>query len=303
VIFGVVALHDALGERSLRLKALNQFRSDFHGCLTSRGDALFELGDVLLSHVGKVDSLPHLSLESEFRRGHGMVYQVLGEGRIDAWRAAQLLLAVPVPRMRGRIVLAVDSTPWLRPEAPISPELLFCHVHGRTREGDQQIPGWPYSFLVAIEPGASSWSRILDVQRIREGQTETTVAIAQIRVTVEALIEAEQWRHGDPDIAVVTDAGYSPTAMAWALADLPVIIVSRVASDRVYYRTATKADQPATGRHRRHAGRMPVADTAAWPTDTIHARADSDRYGQMAIDGAPRMHQKLLRHSSGPWRD
>lgn len=287
----------------VELAALNRFRSDLYQCMGSRADSLFELTDALLSHAGKIDSLPHLSLEPDFGRGHGMVYQALNDGQIDRWQAAQLQLDGPVPRMRGRIVLAVDSTPWLRPEAPTSPELLFCHVYGRTRESDQQIPGWPYSFLVAIEPGASSWSKILDVERIREGQTETSVAIAQIRLAAETFIEAGQWRPGEKDIVVVTDAGYSATAMAWALADLPVTIVSRVGADRVYYRAAVEDDQPATGRKRRHAGRMPVADTAAWPTDALHAQVESDRYGQMRIDAAPGMHQKLLRNSSGPWQD
>jgi hypothetical protein len=295
--------HDSPIERGAEVVVLNRFRSGLYACMTARADGLFELSDALLSHAGKVDSLPHLSLEPGFRRGHGMVYQALSEGSIDQWRASQLLLDGPVPRMRGRIVLAVDSTLWLRPEAPTSAELLFCHVYGRTREGDQQIPGWPYSFLVALEPGVGSWSKVLDVARIREGQTETSVAIAQIRLAVGSFIESGQWRPGEEPIVVVTDAGYAATAMAWALADLPVTIVSRVGSDRVYYRAADNADQPATGRKRRHAGRLPVADEAAWPVDAVHVEADSDRYGRMRIDAAPGMHQKLLRNSSGPWQE
>jgi len=144
-MFAVVYQQDLLIARGAGIAALNRFRSQLYACLTTRADGLFELSDALLSHVGKVDSLPHLSLEPGFRRGHGMVYEALSQGSIDQWQASRLLLNGPVPRMRGRIVLAVDSTPWLRPEAPTSPELLFCHVYGRTREGDQQIPGWPYS--------------------------------------------------------------------------------------------------------------------------------------------------------------
>lgn len=302
-MFAVVDQHDSSGVRGAEIAALNRFRSQLHACMTARADGLFELSDALLSHVGKVDSLPHLSLEAGFRRGHGKDYQALSKGSIDQWQASRLLLDGPVPRMRGRIVLAVDSTPWLRPEAPTSPELLFCHVYGRTRDGDQQIPGWPYSFLVALEPGAGSWCKILDVARIREGQTETSVAIAQIRLAVESFIEAGQWSPGEEPIAVVTDAGYAATAMAWALADLPVVIVSRIGSDRVYYRAAADVDQPSTGRKRRHAGRLPVADATAWPSDAPQAGVDSDRYGRMRIDAAPGMHQKLLRNSSGPWQD
>ena len=56
----------------------------------------------------------------------------------------------------GRIRLAVDVADWLRPEAVASPERMFCHVHGRGKNAGQRIPGWPYSFVAALGPGASS---------------------------------------------------------------------------------------------------------------------------------------------------
>jgi hypothetical protein len=56
----------------------------------------------------------------------------------------------------GRITLAVDISPWLRPGAQCSPERLFCHVYGRGKGQAQLIPGWPYSFVAALEPGRTS---------------------------------------------------------------------------------------------------------------------------------------------------
>jgi hypothetical protein len=58
---------------------LAMFRRDLHRCFTLRADALFELGDALLA-AGRVPSLPYLSEELAFRRGHGMVCQGLAEG-------------------------------------------------------------------------------------------------------------------------------------------------------------------------------------------------------------------------------
>jgi hypothetical protein len=50
---------------------LREFRKRLHECLTSRGDALFELADAVLCSDRPVRSLVQLSLEPEFRRGHG----------------------------------------------------------------------------------------------------------------------------------------------------------------------------------------------------------------------------------------
>ncbi|MER6170829.1 hypothetical protein [Streptosporangium sp. NPDC001681] len=42
---------------------------------------------------------------------------------------------------------AADVTPWLRPDAPTSPQRLFCHTYGRRRSDHQMIPGRPYSVI------------------------------------------------------------------------------------------------------------------------------------------------------------
>jgi hypothetical protein len=39
------------------------------------------------------------------------------------------------------LVLAVDVSPWLRPDAPTSAQRLFCHVYGRGKNQAQLIPG------------------------------------------------------------------------------------------------------------------------------------------------------------------
>jgi hypothetical protein len=58
------------------------------------------------------------------------------------------LAALPLPRTAdGRIVLAVDVSNWLRPDAGTSAERLFCHVYARGKGQAQMIPGWPYSIV------------------------------------------------------------------------------------------------------------------------------------------------------------
>ncbi|MDT3729012.1 transposase, partial [Streptomyces sp. DSM 41972] len=83
------------------------------------------------------------------RRGHGALYDALNRGRIDEAGLRHALAILPQPKAAdNRLVLAVDVTHWLRPDAPCSPDRLFCHVYGRSgRSSDQFVPGWPYSFV------------------------------------------------------------------------------------------------------------------------------------------------------------
>lgn len=153
-------------------------------------------------------SLLGLSLEVEHRRGHGALYDALNSGRIDIARLRSSLAALPLPKTAdGRIVLAVDVSNWLRPDTSTSP-CLFCHVYGRGRGQAQLIPGWPYSFVAALESGRTSWTAVLDAVRLGPADDATAVTAWQVRDVVNRLITAEHWREGDPEILIVADAGY-----------------------------------------------------------------------------------------------
>jgi len=133
----------------------------FYDCLTGRADALFELTDAVLCADGRVTSLVELSLVGEHRRGHGALYDALACGRIDLARLRRSVAGLAVPRAAdGRIVLTVDISAWLRPDAATSPDRLFCHVYCRSKGQAQMIPGWPYSVLAVLEPGRSSWTAL-----------------------------------------------------------------------------------------------------------------------------------------------
>jgi hypothetical protein len=104
--------------------SLAALRAGFYDCLTARADALFELTDALLCQSGPVVSLPVLSLAGVIGRGHGGLYDALNSGAVDADRLRSLLAGRPIKKVRGRIVLAVDVTGWLRPDANCSPRAL-----------------------------------------------------------------------------------------------------------------------------------------------------------------------------------
>ncbi|HEX2298130.1 MAG TPA: transposase [Pseudonocardiaceae bacterium] len=157
---------------------LQKFCGDLYRCLNRRSDEWFELTDALLCAEGPVTSLVGLCLVPEHRRGHGGLYDALNCGPLDADQLRGKLAGLPAPRMfGGRIVVVVDVSPWLRPDAPTCPERLFCHVYGRGRgrDADQRVPGWPHQVVAAVESGPTCWTAILDAVRLDPADDATAV--------------------------------------------------------------------------------------------------------------------------------
>lgn len=74
----------------------------------------------------------HHTLPPKHRRGHRAMNDAINHGRVEPERLRRTLASQPLPKTTdGRIVLAVDVSPWLRPDAPSSQERLFSHVYGR----------------------------------------------------------------------------------------------------------------------------------------------------------------------------
>ncbi len=68
------------------------------------------------------------------------------------------------------------------------------------------IPGLPYSVVVALGSGRTSWTAVLDATLLLPGADVAAVTTEQIRDVVERLIAAGQWQAGDLDVLVVLDA-------------------------------------------------------------------------------------------------
>jgi hypothetical protein len=284
------------------LAVLSRFRTDFHGCLLSRADALFELADSLLCTDGPVKTLVDLTLAPEHRRGHGALYAGLNRGRIDVARLRVALSALPLPRAAGgRIVLAVDVSAWLRSDAQTSAERLFCHVHGRAKSASQFIPGWPYSFVAALESGRTSWTAVLDAVRLGPQDDATAVTAVQLRDVVGRLLGAGQWQEGDSDILIVADAGYDVTRLAFLLADLPVELVGRIRSDRVLRLPAPPRLSGTNGRPPKHGGEFALADPATWPAPYVTTTTRTTRYGTAVAMSWDRLHPRLTHRAA--WLD
>src|SRR5271165_2260196 len=281
------------------------FRGELYRCLAKRPDALFEVCDAVLCRPERVHMLAELSLEPECRRGHGAVYDAVNCGGVQVARLRRALAGLPLPAWDdGRIRLAVDVSNWLRPDAETSPQRLFCHCYARGKGNAQMIPGWPYSFVVALEPGRTSWTLPLDAVRLGPADDATGVTAAQVREVVARLIAAGHWREGDPDVLAVFDSGYDLTRLAWLLADLPVEVAGRLRSDRVmHFPAPARPARPAGtgGRPPRHGAALKLADEQTWPAPAVTTVTETTRYGTATAMAWGRLHQRLA--SRAGWED
>ncbi|MEZ5087459.1 MAG: transposase [Tessaracoccus sp.] len=205
---------------------------------------------------------------------------------------------LPGPDGRDRIVLAVDVSNWLRPDATTSPERSFCHAYPRGRGhaqmiragdtyGSPHLSGYDLLDRTARDPPTAP--------RRRRNHGDCQPA----RTVFERLHNAGHWKMGDPDLLVVMDSGYDVTRLTWLLKDLPVTLVARVRSSRVFYAPARKRKgRPRAVAHVAaiaHPGRSRVMAEAHRDHDeqTTNYGRDRDRVRPPAP--APRMPRPLGR--------
>jgi hypothetical protein len=270
-----------------------EFRRELRECFTRRKDALFELVDGILCTPGPVWSLPHLSLESAFRRGHGSVYAALSAGEIDTGRLGDLLTdaAVAGPQAGHRRWFAVDVSSWLRPAAVTSPERLYCHSHTRHYNGKPYVPGWPYQWVCALDDRRDAWVAPVQVDRLQAGMTPSRLAAAQVRAVTARLSRDQQAQAPAP--VFVFDAGYDAPALSMALADLPVQLLIRLRTDRVFYHDPAPRPPNRPGPQPRHGPRFVLADPTTWPPADQTATFCTRQYGTVHVTAWKNLHPIL----------
>jgi hypothetical protein len=151
--------------------------------------------------------------------------------------------------------------------------------------------------IVALESGRSSWTALLDALRLRPDDDASEVTAGQIRDLVARLRTAGQWADGDPPVLVVCDAGYDVVRLAWLLADLPVQLVGRLRSDRVFFAPPRSGGGP--GRPARHGAPLKLSEAATWPAPDAVSADVHPRYGNVAVQAWGGMHPRLARR--GGW--
>jgi len=118
------------------LDTLRAFRDSLYRCFDRRADALFELGEAVLTAAQVMPSPVHLSLQPLHRRGWGSLYAALDRGRIDATVLRKLLACHPLAGDAEPPVYAVDVSVWSRCDAESSPERGYYYHPSRHSAGD-----------------------------------------------------------------------------------------------------------------------------------------------------------------------
>lgn len=293
-------LQAACSDATADLHRLIEFRAELYRCCTRRADALFELCEAMLCADGRVASLVELSLAAVFRRGHGALYDALADGRIGSGPLARLLASSWTAVDDGPVKLAVDVSPWPRPDAVTSDGLSHCYTSARGDGAGKTVPGWAYSFVAGLQWGASSWTALLDARRLSCDDDATIASVQQVAEVLACLARAETLV-GRPATVVVFDAGYDLTRISFLAAerDLVVQILGRVRSSRVYYTAAPPRDVGQRGRTARHGARFVLDAPDTLPPPDEQSTADNPRYGKVTVHAWHGLHQQLARQ--GGW--
>jgi hypothetical protein len=138
---------------------------------------------------------------------------------------------------------------------------------------------------------------MLDVVRLGPLDDLTQVTADQVGEVVVRLREAGQWVQGDPPILVVFDAGYDIVRLAWLLRDVPVVVVGRLRSDRVFHLPAVARMPGQVGRSRRHGPVIDLDQPDTHPTPAVSTVAETTRYGTAFADAWQHAHQQLQRRA------
>lgn len=273
---------------------LIRFRRGLYRCFTRWGDALFELCDALLCTPGAVSSVPSLSLEPVFRRGHGSLYKGLARGRIDEERLrAALVCHRPAD---WPLVFAVDASTFPRPDGETSPGRGFYYSASRHSAGQPIVAGWSYQWISQLSFAYDSWTAPVDVARADPTADTTIATVAQVRRLTRRL---------GATAAVplfVFDAGYDPIGLCHGLSDTPVQLLTRIRDDRVFYADPPPRPNrpPSTGgRPPRHGRRHQCSVEESWPAPDDQLLAHDVRYGKVTVQAWHDLHPRLI--GRGRW--
>jgi DDE superfamily endonuclease len=281
-----------MNDASVPASALRGFRERFYGCLRRRADALFEVADAVLT-AGRVPSPPHLSLAAMHRRGWGSLYAALSQGRIDGNAVRDLLARHPMLHEdRDRTsVYAVDVTSWPRCDAESSPERGYYYHPSRHSAGQPIVAGWAYQLIAEIGFARDTWVAPMDVRRVLPAEDANDVAAEQVRILL-----GRMHLRGDAAAPLfVFDAGYDPVKLQRRLGELPLQLLVRLHSNRVFYADPETPEKRPVGRPHRHGARFDLHDPATWPEPSCEHSCETEDYGPVRVRAWSELHPKTRR--------
>jgi hypothetical protein len=217
------------------------FRHGLYACFRRAGDALMNTNDALLCDVA-ARSFIELSLSPFFVRRWPSLYEGLQDAVIDRTDLQTLFAAHVSPPAHGqRLVLGVDASSIARPLSQTARDRTYVHAANLPEGSKPVTPGWQYSTLSVLPETPSSWTYVLDNQRIPSQATQAQVAAQQLS-SVLPLLSADALRPVRP--LLLADGYYGSATFLQQTQGLPCDKLLRLAKNRVLYRPAP----PRTGK-------------------------------------------------------
>jgi len=244
----------------LNFNTLQQFRQQFYGCLTRAADALFNTADALLTET-QAQSFPELSLSPFFERQWPSLYEAFEDGHIDQERLRGVFAShAPQPKDGERMWLGIDATRIERPEAHTSKDRTVVYKPNLPRNTKPITYGWQFSTLEVLPDQPSSWTYILDQQRIGSTQTAVQVAVEQMRA-IAPLLQCRP--------ILTSDRYYSCVPFLVGMKEVQADKLLRVKRNRVFYRRPP-VPTGKRGAPRKHGDRFQCCDpcTHGTPDET-----------------------------------
>jgi hypothetical protein len=128
--------------------------------------------------------------------------------------------------------MAVDGSNLARPDAPTSADRTIIHLPNLPLVDKPISIGWTFSTVVLVPEQASSWTPILDQQRISSEQTAIEVAIAQLQALKPLL--------GKRRVIILADRWYGTPEFLRACHELGYSVLIRLKSNRKLYRVPVR---------------------------------------------------------------
>ncbi len=240
------------------------FRHEVSGCFDRARDALFNVLDAL-STEDRAQSFPELSLSPYFERRWPSLYEALEDGRIDQKRLQKVFVRYLPQASAGQALrIAVDTSGIARPKAVTSADRSPQQVHNLPKCEKAVTDGWQFSTVVVLPEPPSSWTFILDQQRVTTQTTAAQVAYAQLEQVVPSLPH---------NTIAIMDRGYDAAWLWCKCSGLPLKGVQiRLKGNRCFYRPAP----PPTGKRgapRKRGDKLQPND------ETTHAKPDGNWEG------------------------
>src|SRR5438874_10915457 len=214
----------------MHFNTLNRVRQQMYGCFERSADALFNLGDALLSEP-QARSLPELSLSVFFQRGWPSVYEALQDGRINIERLREVFVEALLEDKPADepVWIGLDSSSMERLEAESSRDRGMIYLPNLPHASKPVSVGWQFSTLMLLPQQPSSWVGILDQRRIGTEQTAIEVGIEQLRAVLPLIKQA---------VIVLADRWYAVARFVQACRELGCAGLIRLKRNRKLYRPA-----------------------------------------------------------------